>query len=289
MAPLQITHDRLIKAASYASVITAAIIMLVKSYGWLSTSSQSILASLIDSLLDISSALVNLVAIRIALLPPDDNHRFGHEKFQDLAIFSQSIFFFASCCFTLFCSGKALYFQDKPQNVETGSGAMYICILITFTFVLFQTYVVKKTNSKIIEVDKLHYFADLLTNIAVVVSLHFSKKFWYIDSMIGIAISIYIMSGSFFLFKGAIKNLVDEEFSDDQRKKIIMVIESFPETRGWHELKTRLAGNKPFIQFHLELDEMLSLKNSHDISDKICDKLIEFFPNAEIIIHTDPV
>ena len=91
-----LNDNDLIKSASYASVIVAAIIMSIKSYGWVSTGSQSMLAALIDSLLDISSSLINLIAIRIALSPPDNNHRFGHGKFQDLAIFSQSIFFLLS-------------------------------------------------------------------------------------------------------------------------------------------------------------------------------------------------
>ena len=84
--------DRLIKIASYVSVSTALLITIAKAYGWLFTESQSMLASLIDSFLDISSSIINLIAIRLSLIPPDDNHRFGHEKFQDLAIFSQSMF-----------------------------------------------------------------------------------------------------------------------------------------------------------------------------------------------------
>ena len=90
---LRLKVEGLIKSASYASVAVAFIIMSIKSYAWITTESQSMLASLIDSLLDISSSFINLIAVRIALAPPDDNHRFGHDKFQDLAIFSQSIFF----------------------------------------------------------------------------------------------------------------------------------------------------------------------------------------------------
>ena len=154
----------LIKSASYASVIVAFIIMCVKSYGWASTGSQSMLASLIDSLLDISSSLINLVAIRIALSPPDHNHRFGHGKFQDLAIFSQSIFFVLSCLFTFYSSGRALYFKEIPENVQVGYGIMYLCIFLTLSLILFQSFVIKKTGSKIIEADKLHYFSDFLTS-----------------------------------------------------------------------------------------------------------------------------
>ena len=101
---LELKDEDLIKSASYASVIMAIIIMLVKAYAWTETTSQSILASLIDSCLDITSSAINLIAIKVALRPPDDNHRFGHDKFQDLAIFSQSIFFFLKYPLLLICN-----------------------------------------------------------------------------------------------------------------------------------------------------------------------------------------
>lgn len=286
---LRLKEEGLIKSASYASVVVAFIIMSIKSYAWITTESQSMLASLIDSLLDISSSFINLIAVRIALAPPDDNHRFGHDKFQDLAIFSQSIFFLISCLFTLFSSSKALYLRDTPQNAEFGANAMYLCIFLTFCLVLYQSFVVKKTGSKIIAADKLHYFSDFLTNIAVVASLYLSNSFWYIDALVGIGISLYIFYASCQLFRDAIRNLADEEFADNDREMILQIINAFSQAKGVHELKTRSAGDKPFIQFHLEIDGNLSLLEAHIISDKIAAELMKYFPKAEIIIHQDPV
>ncbi|MEM6338892.1 MAG: cation diffusion facilitator family transporter [Pseudomonadota bacterium] len=285
---LKLKDNTLIKSASYASVVIAGIILIIKIYGWVATESQSLLASLIDSFLDISSSLINLIAVTVALMPPDDNHRFGHDKFQDLAIFSQSIFFFASCLFMLFSSGRALYFGDAPENPEVGANAMYVCIFLTFVLVCYQSYVVKRTGSKIIAADKLHYFSDFLTNIVVVMSLYLSSSMWYIDAIAGIGIAIYIMHASYVLFRDAIRNLSDEEFSPEERKKIISVVREFDEAKGLHELKTRSAGSKPFIQFHLELDGSLSLNKAHEISDRIADRLMKEYPRAEIIIHQDP-
>jgi ferrous-iron efflux pump FieF len=278
----------LIKSASYASVFIAAVILGIKIYGWVLTESQSLLASLIDSFLDISSSLINLVAVTVALMPPDDNHKFGHEKFQDLAIFSQSIFFFVSCLFMLFSSIRALYYGYIPENIGVGANAMYLCIFLTFILVCYQTYVVKRTDSKIIAADKLHYFSDFLANIVVVVSLYLTSKIWYIDAIAGIGIALYIMCGSYFLFREAIKNLSDEEFTEDERKKIISIVADFSQVKGMHQLKTRSAGNKPFIQFHLELDGSLSLMKAHEISDSITLSLVKEYPKAEIIIHQDP-
>lgn len=285
---LQRKHNILIKSASYLSVIIAGMILIVKIYGWITTESQSLFASLIDSFLDISSSLINLIAVTVALMPPDDNHRFGHEKFQDLAIFSQSIFFFASSLFILFFSVRSMYLGSLPYNPDIGVKAMYLCIFLTFILVCYQSLVVYHTDSKIIAADKLHYLSDFLTNVAVVISLYLSSSVHYIDAFAGIGIAIYILYASYMLFREAIRNLSDEEFSTEERTKIIAVVQECHAAKGMHKLKTRSAGNKCFIQFHLELDGFLSLNEAYKISSQITKKLIQKYPGAEIIIHQDP-
>lgn len=281
-------RNRLVKLASSVSVIIAIIIMSLKTYGWLMTESQSILASLVDSMLDISASVINLIAVRVSLLPPDDNHRFGHEKFQDLAVFSQSIFFLASGMFILFSSGKNLVQGEQLVNHGLGNHIMYICTALTFFLVLFQFYVVKKTASKIIKADKFHYFTDLITNIAVIFSLHLSPVWWFMDGLAGIGISLYVIIGSYKLSREAIGNLVDEEFKAEDKEKILRIVRNNPHCLGIHELKTRYAAHKPFIQFHLELDGNLTLSRAHEIADQLMDVLLLEFPDAEITIHQDP-
>lgn len=281
-------HDSLIKSASYLSVLVAIIIVGIKTFGWLETGSQSVLASLIDSMLDISSSLINLVAIRVSLQPPDHNHRFGHEKFQDLAIFSQSIFFFASSLFTLFSASIALFNADKIEDINLGMNVMFVCVALTIGLVSYQSYVIKMTNSKIIAVDKLHYFTDLLASIAVIVSVYLSEKLWFIDPLFGIGISLYIMITSVKLFIQVIKNLADEEFPEESRKQILSIIEKHTEVKGVHDLKTRYAGSKPFIQCHLEMDGNMSLLEAHKISEEIIEELLSVFKGGEITIHQDP-
>ncbi len=281
-------HQNLIKLASYLSFTVAAFILLIKSYAWIVTDSQSILASLIDAMLDISSSFINLVAIRFALQPPDYHHRFGHEKIQDLAIFSQSVFVCVSGLFICSSSVKSLIDRSVPGNIESGINVMYLCIILTFILLAYQTYVIKKTGSEIIKVDKLHYFTDLLANIAVIVSINLTTSFWFIDSLFGISISLYIIYASYALFRKAFKNLIDEELPEKDRKKIISIISSFKEVKGIHEMKTRYAASKPFIQCHIEMDGDMSLYSSHHYSDQICSALLLEFPGAEIIIHLDP-
>lgn len=281
-------HQILIKSASYASCIVAILILLIKAHAWFLTLSQSVLASLIDSMLDLTSSFINLIAIRFALKPPDHHHRFGHEKIQDLTIFSQSIFFFLSG--SLACISSIKSFRDKsiPINLDYGINVMYVCIVLTIMLLIYQTYVIRKTNAEITKVDKLHYFIDLITNVAIIISINLSSRFWFIDSLFGVCISLYIIYSSYALFRKAFKNLVDEEFPEEDRQKIIAIITRFNEVQGIHEMKTRYAANKPFIQCHIEMDGEMSLYTSHYISDQICNALLSEFPGGEIIIHLDP-
>ena len=282
------SRNLLIKSASYLSVITALIILSVKIYAWFVTDSQSILASLIDSMLDITSSFINLIALRFALQPPDHEHRFGHEKIQDLTIFSQSIFFFASAFFVGFSSVKSLFEKTQLENISDATTIMYICIFLTIILVFYQTYVIKKTGSEIVKADKLHYFTDLLTNIIVIISINLSDRFWFIDSLFGVVISLYIFKTSYSLFQKAFKNLVDQELPEKDRQKIISIINKHRGVKGVHEMKTRYAAQKAFIQCHLEMDGNMSLYNAHKISDEIAFDILQEFPDSEIIIHQDP-
>lgn len=285
----QLENNTLIKSASYMAIITAIIILSAKGYGWIMTNSQSILASLIDSLLDVSSSLINLIAIHVALQPPDRNHRFGHEKFQDLAVFSQSIFFMASGLFTFSSAIKAFFNKTYISNHSTGIEIMYFCIALTFLLVCYQTYTIKKTHSQIIIVDKLHYFSDLLINIGIIISVKLSSNFWFIDSLFGIVISLYVIYSSYALFRQVTKNLCDEEFPQEDRQRVLNILSSYKSIKGVHELKTRYAARKPFIQFHLEMDGGLTLHEAYELSKKISEQLLLIFPGGEIIIHKQPV
>lgn len=285
---ITIERQILIKSASYAACSIAVVILVIKAHAWFLTESQSILASVIDSMLDLSSSFINLIALRFALKPPDHHHRFGHEKIQDLTIFSQAIFFCISGVLTCISSIKSLLAKSVPTNLDYGIQVMYICIILTIILLLYQTYVIRKTGAEITKVDKLHYFTDLITNFSIVISINLSSKFWFVDGLSGIGISLYIIYASYGLFRKAFKNLVDEEFLEEDRKKILETIGKFTEVKGVHEMKTRYAADKPFIQCHIEMDGSMSLHNSHYISDQISNALLSEFSGAEIIIHLDP-
>ena len=166
----------LLKKAQYMSITVATLICIIKVYSWFATDSVSVFAALIDSLLDLTSSVINMVALRLALIPPDHNHRFGHNKIEDLAVFGQSIFITLSGLFALYCAARHVENAQTISHAETGIYAMILCSGLTVILVLYQSFVIKETHSHLIKADKLHYVSDLFTNILVIVSLYFSDE-----------------------------------------------------------------------------------------------------------------
>ena len=283
------THcANLIKFVSVLSVIVASIVLGLKIFAFVFTESVSILASLIDSALDVSVSVMNFLAIKYSLEPPDDRHRFGHEKIQDLAIFAQSIFFFGSGIFTIIAAIQHLVLGVEIKDQALGTAIMLVSIVITIALIIVQSYVIRITDSNIIKADKLHYMTDFLTNSAVVIGVYLSTDYPIIDIIFGTLIALYIIYGAYRLFSDASKRLIDEECDDKERQQIIDIIKKSKDVKGLHDLKTRKAGNKPFIQFHLELDGRISLLDSHEIAEQISEDIEKEFQGAEIIIHQDP-
>jgi ferrous-iron efflux pump FieF len=284
------TDDEIVRLATYASVGTALIVIVAKIIGWLITDSLTIMASLIDSLLDIAASTINLIAVRYSLQPPDAKHRFGHEKAEDLAVFSQSIFFGCSAAFLMINAIKRIIEPKAIQETGMGLIIMSFSLIITVLLISFQHYTVKRTQSTIIAADKLHYLTDLLSNGATLLALYLGELFAtdYIDPLFAIAISLFIFRSSLELLKKAFRNLMDEEFDEEQRAQIIKIIKSNPKVIEFHDLKTRYSGNKPFIQFHLELDPKITLIEAHKIVSQLEKSLLKHMDNAELMIRLDP-
>ncbi|MCX7354607.1 MAG: cation diffusion facilitator family transporter [Alphaproteobacteria bacterium] len=283
-------HGRLMRRATYASVSVAAILIGLKFAAWLATGSVSMLATLVDSMLDAVASLVNLFAVRQALTPADREHRFGHGKAEPLAGLIQSAFIAGSALFLLVEVARRFV---HPQAVEEGGLAlvvMAVSVVMTLGLVTFQRYVVRKTASLAITADKLHYLGDMLANISVAVALILATQFGLhlADPIFGAIIAVYIVWSAWEIIRQSLDQLMDRELPDEERTRIREIALSHPEVRGVHDLRTRASGRDKFIQLHIELERLATLARAHEVSAAVEAKLREAFPGAEVIIHQDP-
>jgi ferrous-iron efflux pump FieF len=282
--------DRLLKLATRASVVTAAILIITKLLAYWQTNSLSILASLIDSLMDAGASVINMLAVTYALAPPDKEHRFGHGKAESLAGLAQATFIAGSGLFLIVESLERLI---KPQPIEElgmGLGVMIFSIVATLILVMIQRHVIKKTNSQAIRADALHYKTDLLSNGAIIVALLLSQAGWLgVDPLFALAIAGYILYSSWEIGSEAFHDLLDRELPEEKRARIIEIAKRHPQTKGIHDLRTRLSGRTEFVQMHLEMDDNLPLIEAHEIADEVEAEIKKSMPTADVVIHLDPV
>ncbi|MEI8295743.1 MAG: cation diffusion facilitator family transporter [Alphaproteobacteria bacterium] len=281
----------LIRIATYASVMVATILVVAKFVAWQATHSLSLQASFVDSVLDVFASLINFYAVRHALRPADKEHRFGHGKAESLAGLAQSGFFAISALWLIKESFHRFLNPQAIQEHTLGISVIIFSIVITAILIAFQAYVIKRTRSLIISADSLHYRADLLTGLAVLISLTVSTYYNlpFFDIAVGLCIAIYILQSSWSIGRQAVNVLMDRELSDEARAQILSIAINHPHVLGVHDLRTRSAGLQDFIQMHLDLSAELSFHDAHDVSLQVSQVISHKFPHCEILIHIDPV
>jgi ferrous-iron efflux pump FieF len=283
-------HARLRRRATNASVAVSVILIVIKFAAWLVTGSVAMLSSLVDSLLDVVAAVVNLFAVRQALEPPDREHRFGHGKAEPLAALCQAAFLAGGA---LLVTVEAIGRVVTPAPVSRaglGIAVMVVSIVADGALVLYQRYVVARTKSLAIGADELHFRSDLVVNAAVLAALVADRLFAapILDPIFGGVIGLWIIYGAIRLLHLSLSQLMDHEMPDDDRARIRAIAEVAPEVTAVHDLKTRVAGPTTFIQLHLEMDGAMDLRRAHEIADRVEAQLRDAYPQAEIIIHQDP-
>lgn len=281
---------QLLRFATWASVTVAGVLIVGKLGAWLATGSVTVLASLVDSLMDALASVINLMAVRYSLLPADDEHRFGHGKAEALAGLGQATFIAGSALFLLLEAVDRLLHPEPLEAVAVGIGVMAFAIVATLVLLGIQRHVIRLTGSTAIKADSLHYATDLITNLSTIAALVLAGLGWGVaDPVFALAIAVYILYSAFEIGREAVELLMDRELPRETRDRIRELAYDRPEVLGVHDLRTRQAGHQYFVQLHIELDDDMPLRKAHAAADAVEDAIRHAFPNAEVIVHEDPV
>ncbi|MBT7330185.1 MAG: cation diffusion facilitator family transporter, partial [Oceanospirillaceae bacterium] len=241
-------------------------------------------------LMDSAAALINFFAVRYAMAPADKEHRFGHGKAEALAGLGQALLIALSVVWLLSQTLGRLVQPQALQDASTGIGVMLASMVITAMLVLFQRWVVRRTQSTAIAADSLHYTSDLLMNLGVIIALILTQAGYYgADPYLALIIGAYVLYSAWGIARNAFHLLLDHELSDEQRQTITDLALAQPQVLGMHDLRSRQSGHMQFIQLHLELQDDMRLIQAHCVADAVESRIMTAFPHADVIIHLDPV
>lgn len=284
------THARLTQSAALASVAMALFLLALKAWAALETGSIAMLGSLADTGLDLLSSIITLLGVRLAALPADFDHRFGHGKAEAIAALFQTILIGFSALGIAWRAGGRLSNPVEPAEPALGIGVSAIAILTTLALLAYQRLVVRRTGSLAIQTDQLHYQSDLFLNLSVIAALAL-ESFASVrgaDPIFGLAIAVYLIVGAIRSARHSLDMLMDREWPEVRRQRLIDLLDAHPRGAGVHALRTRTAGATDFIQFHIWLDPEMSVRDAHDIVEELERLVASSFPRAEILIHVDP-
>lgn len=278
------------KLASLLSVLLALFLSIVKLAASLSTGSLSILSSMIDSIADVLASAITFIAIRYSTKPASREFRYGYGKAEALSSFLQSLFITSSGLFILYDGINRFFNPRDMDNSFLGIIVMTISLLLTISLVMFQKYVVKKTNSLALKGDSAHYVVDIATNISVILALIVIKftGIQWVDNVVAIGIALYLISIAYHLAKKAVSMLMDQELDDNIREDIEKIIKSQNFVKGIHDLRTRSLGENDLFEFHLELEPTISLIEAHNQAHKVEHEIHKKYPNSQVVIHQEP-
>lgn len=293
MARKHMTDTRLNLSAGLLSVTVALILVLAKIWAFSVTGSLSIAATLADSALDLMMSLGGLAAIAYAAKPADEDHAFGHTSAEDLAALGQSFFILISAIAIAAAATLRLMEDNPPALASEGIGIAVIAfsIVLTAGLVLWQRYVARTTGSKVVAADSLHYLGDLIPNAGAMLALWASAQFglMQIDSIVALAAAGIMVIGALKIGKGAWDALMDRRADPDVIAGVAAIARGFPGVHGFHDLKTRVAGSRIFINLHIELDGSQTLDEAHSIGAALRRAIIAQYPRSDVMIHKDPV
>ena len=278
-------------SAGLASVLVAALLVGLKLWALGETGALSVAASLADSAMDLMVSLGATAALIYAARPPDEDHAFGHTSAEDLAALGQALFILISATVIAFAAlVRLLHPQpDTLRSEASGMAVMSVSILITLLLVWWQGRISKRTGSRVVAADRLHYLGDLLPNIGAIISLWASTRFGLvsIDSVVALGAAGMLALGALRIGKGAWDALMVRRADPQIINGIADIARQWPGVHGFHDLKTRTAGSRVFVHLHIELDGGQTLLQAHDIGAGLRRAILDAYPQADVIIHKD--
>ncbi|HOX14662.1 MAG TPA: cation diffusion facilitator family transporter [Smithellaceae bacterium] len=260
--------------------------------------SVSIISEAIHSGMDLLAAIIAMFSVKKSYLPADDAHPFGHGKVESISGLIEAFLIFIAAFWIIFEAFKKLTSAQEVESPGWGVAVMFLSASLNF-FVSQRLFAVgKEADSIALQADAWHLRTDVYTSVGVMVSLgiiwlsHYffaDPRIHWLDPIAAIFVAVFILKAAYDLTSQALGDLMDVKLPPDEEGWIRDVIAGRKsEIHGYHQLRTRKAGNFRFIEFHLKVDPKMTVDASHGITRDLKHVIMDKFPAATVTIHIEP-
>lgn len=293
---MQLSNKKTTVAA--LSVLSNSLLVVLKITVGLLIGSVSVLSEAIHSGVDLVAAVIALLAVRASSHAADERHPYGHGKFENISGTVEALLIFVAATWIIY---EAVHKLIRPQTIDMpawGVGVMLVSALVN-TFVSKRLFKVgKATDSVALQADAWHLRTDVYTSVGVMAGLLViwvggmispSLDLRWLDPVVAILVALMIMKAAYDLTRESARDLLDVSLPEQDVKWIAkFVTEGWPAVRSFHNLRTRKAGANRFIDFHLAVDDSMSVAQAHALGDEIVMAIKERLGESRVYIHVEP-
>ena len=293
----------------WLSIAAAISTIVLKTYAYLLTDSVGLLSDALESVINLVAAVIMLIVLHIAALPPDDGHPYGHEKVEYFSSGAEGVMILLAAIGIGMTAWDRLLNPQTLQQLDIGIAISILASLINLVVARILIKVGKQQRSITLESDGKHLMTDVWTTAGILVgigvifvanyfesSLAIAKQLglndWAIlDPIIAILVAINIVWAGLQLIRRTVSGLLDAALSNDEQIKIIEVLDQFvcSDNIAYHALRTRYSGARRFMSVHILVQGNWTVQQGHDLVELIEQEIMAIFNNIDIDTHLEPI
>ncbi|MCI0339921.1 MAG: cation diffusion facilitator family transporter [Planctomycetales bacterium] len=274
-----------------AALAGALVLAAAKLATAIATGSLSVLASFLDSVMDVFATTVNWVAIRVAARPADRDHAYGHGKAESLAGLFQGAVIGISGAGLLVESVRRLVAGSAVERPALGIAVMAFALAVTGAVVFRLRAALRGADSLALRAELVHYASDFVVNGAALGALvvQLATGLSWPDAVVSAALAIWILRSGARIFRESVDVLMDREVAPEEVvEQVSRALEPFPEIHAFHSLRTRRSGNLKFVDLHLDIARDLTFARAHSLAEQAIVAVQRAIPGTTAWVHADP-
>lgn len=286
-------NHQLKSRAAAVSVFSNSCLVIFKLIVGLISGSISIISEAVHSGSDLAAALIAFYSVRKAAKPADLDHRYGHEKVENVSGVVEALLIFVAAAVIIYEGVTKLIKGVHLDHVWLGISVMSVSAVVNLVVSRRVLYpVARKTDSAALEADAAHLLTDVFTSAGVAIGLLIVKLTGIkaFDPIAAIAIALLIIHTAYRLTANSTRVLLDETLPEEELETIRRCVRDHRGEiiTGYHRLRARRAGSRRHIDLHVTVDEHMTVSEAHDIAEHIMADIRACIPNSDVLVHVEP-
>lgn len=279
------------KNVALLSVASNSLLIALKLIAGLLSGSVSIISEAIHSMMDLVAAVIAFFAVRLSDVPPDENHPYGHEKFENVSGVIEGVLIVVAAVWIIAEAAHKLIEPEPMGAIGWGVAVMFVSALVNTLVSRLVYKVAREEQSMALEADALHLKADVYTSLGVGMGLAaiWVSGWYWLDPLVAIAVALFILKEAFELIARAFAPLIDASLPKEEIEAIHAALARHqPYFIDYHDLRTRQSGKIRHVDLHVRLHRHTTLQDVHDVCDRLEEEIVKSLEHANVLIHADP-